>query len=158
MSHYTSALRKKGLPVLYHVYEIIDSEGKVIDAGYTTDPKSRMYDHVHRKPGSGWGNGRHYGRTDVSMKVVYICETKEAARNMEDQVKIINGLPTTELDLPHNGAMAIIANGQHRITSSNGGKAASSKVRICPYCSREIAGPSYFQHVKKCMKRANRSA
>lgn len=158
MSHYTSNLRKNGLPILYYIYKIIDSTGKVIDAGYTTDPKSRFYDHVHRKPGTGWGNGRHYGRTDIRLRVIYVCETKEAARNMEDHVKIINGLPTTERDLPHNGAMACIANGQHRTTSSKGGKSSSSRVRICPTCGREIKGPSYFQHVKKCMKRANLSA
>lgn len=150
MSHYTSKLRKQGLPVLYHVYEIVDSHGTVIDAGYTTDPKSRFHDHTCRKPGTGWGNGRHYGRTDVRMRVVHVVETKEAARQYEDEVKISHGLPTTEKDLQHTGGRAIVENGQHAIISSKGGQASASIVRTCPHCGRVIKGSSYFQHVKKC--------
>jgi predicted GIY-YIG superfamily endonuclease len=152
MSHYTDCLRKAGKPILYYVYTIVDSEGSVIDAGFTTDPVSRFKDHVNRKPGTGWGNGRHYGRADVHMRVEKVCETKKSARTYEDAVKERYGLPLTEKMLPRTGGKAISEMPIYRDICSLGGKSSASVTRTCPNCGKVMTGPSYFKHVKKCSR------
>jgi len=48
----------------HYVYELIDSENKVIYVGETVNPGTRFREHIRKK------SGKFYGRTDIKMCII----------------------------------------------------------------------------------------
>ena len=82
----------------YYVYELRNSEHQVEYVGYTTKPtgrRNRFYQHTRVRPNHS-GNGKFYGRTDLTFNVVYVTQDKEEAKKLEGKVKLSHGLEWSE--------------------------------------------------------------
>ena len=72
-----------------YVYELKDSDGKVIDVGQTKRPNRRLWEHTSK-------NGRWPGRTDISLEVVAGPMSISEALAMEGELKLSYGFIWTE--------------------------------------------------------------
>jgi len=128
---------------MWYVYELVNKGGEVEYVGETTNPRSRKYNHLKRKPVKGWNMfGRFYGREDLTFRVVSHCFSQEEAREEEDKLKQYYGLPLTERTR-HLNLM--------KCTSPAGGIVSGNIIRECPYCDKELKGNgAWNSHLKKC--------
>ena len=62
---------------VWHVYVLVNSNGIVEYVGETINPKQRLRNHTKKKA------GKFYGRTDISMHVVKLCDNKKTAFNAQ---------------------------------------------------------------------------
>ena len=76
---------------MYYVYELVNLMGGIEWAGCTIDPKVRWKKHTG--PPQKNGNGKFYGRQDISMHIVAIYATKAEALQVEFDLQIFWGLP-----------------------------------------------------------------
>ncbi len=82
----------------YYVYELRNLEHQVEYVGYTTKITgrgNRLYQHTRVQPGHN-GSGKFYGRTDITLDVVYETLCKKEARELEGKVKLSHGLEWSE--------------------------------------------------------------
>jgi predicted GIY-YIG superfamily endonuclease len=80
----------------YYVYELYNSMGTVEYVGQTENAKNRLRQHTKVKPVRCSGNGKFYGRQDISMNIVAEFQNRKEARNLEGELKIQYGLDWTE--------------------------------------------------------------
>ena len=82
----------------YYVYELRNSENQVEYVGYTSKisgHRNRFYQHTRVRPGHS-GNGKFYGRTDITMHVIHETQSKKEALLLEGRLKLSHGLEWTE--------------------------------------------------------------
>jgi len=126
---------------IYYVYELRDLNNIVIDAGETTRPKIRLYQHTKVNPNKGSGLGKHYGK-ELTMHIIKEFTNRKDALELEGQLKLQHGIEWTERT---RGLMGNIHN------KSNGGTKAQSKTKECPHCNKTIKGMIYGRwHGDKC--------
>lgn len=82
-----------------YVYELKDSDGKVIDVGQTKRPDRRLWEHTSKL-------GRWPGRTDISLEVVAGPMSISEALAMEGELKLSHGFIWTERIACLKGARA----------------------------------------------------
>lgn len=78
----------------FYVYELVNSLGVVEYVGETTNPKNRFYNHTKRKQYNGNGNGKFYGRTDITLSVVNEFDNKKDAFNYQCELQKRYGFQT----------------------------------------------------------------
>ena len=94
----------------HYVYELRNSENQVEYVGYTTKPKSRLYQHTRVLPGHN-GSGKFYGRTDIILNIVHETHDKREATELEGKLKISHGFDWTE-----RGCYSAIENRSRKLT------------------------------------------
>ena len=148
-----------------YVYELLDQVGKVVDVGVSIRPKSRFRNHIGSKPG---GNGRWYGRTDLTWQIHSSHNTRKEARLVEGARKLEVGLDWTEYKCHsaggkiggkiggrknvESGHLASLRTQENQSNAGKiGGKVSSAIIRTCPHCNKTCKGNRYFQiHGDRC--------
>lgn len=111
---------------MYYVYELINLMGGVDYVGHSDNPKKRLWQHTKAKPNGRSGNGKFYGRQDISLHIVSVHETKAEARREEVRLQKFWGFET-EVE-----KMARSQRGQKRekITGENHGRAKLTNEQV----------------------------
>lgn len=76
-----------------YVYELKDGNNQVVYVGITNNPKSRLRQHTRVKP-AHYGNGKFYGRTDITIEVVAGPMPRLEALEIENELQKQYGLVT----------------------------------------------------------------
>jgi len=78
----------------WYVYELYNLVGTVEWVGESVNPKSRLYSHTKRKNYPTNGNGKFYGRTDISMNIVAQFDNRIDAWDYQCKLQKEYGLNT----------------------------------------------------------------
>ena len=83
---------------IYYIYSLIDDTNKIVYIGCSTKPVERFYSHVKRKPCATKrnGTGYFYGRTDLSLRILFSTNNKSKALLAEGKHKELNGFVWSE--------------------------------------------------------------
>ena len=79
---------------IWYVYELYNLAGTIEWVGETINPKSRLYSHTKRKHHPTNGNGKFYGRTDITMNIVAQFDNRPDAWKYQCQLQKEHGLQT----------------------------------------------------------------
>ena len=80
---------------MVHVYELRNANNQVEYVGISGNLISRLYEHTRRKP-DGKGQGKFYGRNNLTLISVKTYNTRAEARQAETILKLQHGLEPTE--------------------------------------------------------------
>lgn len=80
----------------YYVYTLINGSGEVEYVGATINPKQRYYQHTKHKPSQKHLNGKFYYRSDITMRIEKVFDSKSEAYEFEGELKLTHGLEWTE--------------------------------------------------------------
>ena len=120
---------------IYYIYSLIDDTNKIVYIGCSTKPVDRFYSHVKRKPCATKrnGTGYFYGRTDLSLRILFSTTNKSKALLAEGKYKELNGFVWSEK-----------AKTPKQIdVCASGGKVTMNKLNKIPHictCGRVIKG------------------
>ena len=120
---------------IYYIYSLIDDTNKIVYIGCSTKPVERFYSHVKRKPCATKrnGTGYFYGRTDLSLRILFSTNNKSKALLAEGKHKELNGFVWSEK-----------AKTPKQIdVCASGGKVTMNKLNKIPHictCGRVIKG------------------
>ena len=120
---------------IYYIYSLIDDTNKIVYIGCSTKPVERFYSHVKRKPCATKrnGTGYFYGRTDLSLRILFSTTNKSKALLTEGKHKELNGFVWSEK-----------AKTDKQIdVCASGGKVTMNKLNQIPHictCGRVIKG------------------
>ena len=120
---------------IYYIYSLIDDTNKIVYIGCSTKPVERFYSHVKRKPCATKrnGTGYFYGRTDLSLRILFSTTNKSKALLAEGKHKELNGFVWSEK-----------AKTPKQIdVCASGGKVTMNKLNQIPHictCGRVIKG------------------
>ena len=120
---------------IYYIYSLIDSTNTPVYIGCSTKPVERFYSHVKRKPCATKrnGTGYFYGRTDLSLRILFSTTNKSKALLAEGKHKELNGFVWSEK-----------AKTPKQIdVCASGGKVTMNKLNKIPHtctCGRVIKG------------------
>ena len=120
---------------IYYIYSLIDDTNKIVYIGCSTKPVDRFYSHVKRKPCATKrnGTGYFYGRTDLSLRILFSTTNKSKALLAEGKYKELNGFVWSEK-----------AKTPKQIdVCASGGKVTMAKLNQIPHictCGRVIKG------------------
>ena len=120
---------------IYYIYSLIDDTNKIVYIGCSTKPVERFYSHVKRKPCATKrnGTGYFYGRTDLSLRILFSTTNKSKALLAEGKHKELNGFVWSEK-----------AKTPKQIdVCASGGKVTMNKLNKIPHictCGRVIKG------------------
>ena len=120
---------------IYYIYSLIDDTNKIVYIGCSTKPVERFYSHVKRKPCATKrnGTGYFYGRTDLSLRILFSTTNKSKALLAEGKYKELNGFVWSEK-----------AKTPKQIdVCASGGKVTMNKLNKIPHictCGRVIKG------------------
>ena len=120
---------------IYYIYSLIDSTNTPVYIGCSTKPVERFYSHVKRKPCATKrnGTGYFYGRTDLSLRILFSTSNKSKALLAEGKHKELNGFVWSEK----------AKTDKQLYVCSSGGKATMAKLNKIPHictCGRVIKG------------------
>jgi len=79
---------------LFYVYELINLMGTVEYVGCSYQPEFRFKQHTKARPSAG--QGKFYGRQDLTLHLVECYETRKEALLAEGRVKESHGMEWTE--------------------------------------------------------------
>ena len=120
---------------IYYIYSLIDSTNTPVYIGCSTKPVDRFYSHIKRKPCATKrnGTGYFYGRTDLSLRILFSTTNKSKALLAEGKYKELNGFVWSEK-----------AKTPKQIdVCASGGKVTMNKLNKIPHtctCGRVIKG------------------
>jgi len=77
---------------VWHVYELVNSNGIVEYVGETINPEQRLYQHTKKTPAPG--RGKFYKRTDITMKIISKYNSKLEAYREQLQLQKYHNLST----------------------------------------------------------------
>ena len=120
---------------IYYIYSLIDSTNTPVYIGCSIKPVDRFYSHVKRKPCATKrnGTGYFYGRTDLSLRILFSTTNKSKALLAEGKHKELNGFVWSEK----------AKTDKQLYVCSNGGKSTMAKLNKIPHtctCGRVIKG------------------
>jgi len=95
---------------IFYIYELINGMGTVEYVGCTIDPEYRFGQHTKAKPSAG--QGKFYGRQDLTMHIVEVHEDRKEALLAEGRVKEENGLEWTERQHLVNAVRKMVEDGR----------------------------------------------
>ncbi len=150
----------------YYVYELFDTYGNIMYVGETTNPKERLYGHIHRR------RNMDFFHKQLSINVVAEYENRTDALRHEDSLKEEYGLPRTEWERHlkrsraggqknkesgHMAALGKMYGGKRIIPQWNkSGGAASMKILYnCGRCGKSGYGARMAGHINKGTKKCN---
>jgi predicted GIY-YIG superfamily endonuclease len=120
---------------IYYIYSLIDDTNKIVYIGCSTKPVERFYSHVKRKPCATKrnGTGYFYGRTDLSLRILFSTTNKSKALLAEGKHKELNGFVWSEK----------AKTDKQLYVCASGGKVTMAKLNKIPHtctCGRVIKG------------------
>ena len=120
---------------IYYIYSLIDDTNKIVYIGCSTKPVERFYSHVKRKPCATKrnGTGYFYGRTDLSLRILFSTTNKSKALLAEGKHKELNGFVWSEK----------AKTDKQLYVCASGGKVTMNKLNKIPHictCGRVIKG------------------
>ena len=80
-----------------YVYILRDGNNNVVDVGESVKPTDRLYRKTRCRPSPG--QGKFYGRTDITLEVVAGPIDRPSALKLEGELKLQYGLEWTEVKL-----------------------------------------------------------
>lgn len=120
---------------IYYIYSLIDSTNTPVYIGCSTKPVDRFYSHIKRKPCATKrnGTGYFYGRTDLSLRILFSTTNKSKALLAEGKHKELNGFVWSEK----------AKTDKQLYVCASGGKVTMAKLNKIPHictCGRVIKG------------------
>jgi len=131
---------------MIYLYELYDTYGTCVYVGITKNPEKRLRHHIH------YAKDRRFFGQQLTITVVNIFTDKKEALLAEYNLKVEYKMFTGEREWNRAGGRALKGRIPKNLKSikKDGGKTASSIIRTCDKCGREIKGPVYFLHIKGC--------